>query len=291
MDVETFLHVPTPPLLQYGRCTVYVGNLHCRLQWVDIFRLFRKYGCITRLYYPRNANGTGMGYALITYSNDHYETTAPSRINGKINCDRLLCAVGTIASDRDILTTTTVHIANFSDFVNESILKDVFGMQGTVRNVTIRWCVFGYRYAHVEFESALCTEQVVAQCHGMDLGDGFKLQVRHAHDRDTNGPLLPSQFRKLQTMRRKDNYALLSGVPATATERQLFHLVNKYANVKEVIVLRAFGRSTNYAVVQFKTTAHAKLAVCNAANVAEHTLKRVSVVWRPFDLPHHHEVI
>ncbi|XP_052899925.1 polyadenylate-binding protein-like [Anopheles moucheti] len=273
-------------LLTLERFTIYVGNLAKTLSWNDVYRKFRHHGYITKFYYPCNANQFGLGYAAIAYAEESHAISAARQCNGKLAWDRYLYVAASIDSNYVTLTSTTLHVCNFSDFVNEAVLGDVFKPKGQVQHIAIGWNVFGYRYARVTFQSTLCTEVALHECNGMDLGDGFKLQIKHVHDRYIDEPISPQQFASLRIIRRKAGYVRISGLPTTVTEHQLRNVFGSYGKLTEILILRCFGRSMGYGIIHFETEAAARLAIFRHNQVEKLgltlTLEHIREVWRPF---------
>uniref|UniRef100_A0A6E8V992 RRM domain-containing protein n=1 Tax=Anopheles coluzzii TaxID=1518534 RepID=A0A6E8V992_ANOCL len=140
----------------------------------------------------------------------------------------MYAAASFTTTSRPILTSTELHVTNFSEWIDEEVLHELFGRIGRVMQIVMGRCVYGYREAYVSFRSAMDTEE--------------------AH------PVSPAEFQGLQTNWFLGGYVRVSGLGQSFGAVRLRELFGTYGLLRDVSVLRDQDREPlGWAILRYQS--------------------------------------
>lgn len=129
------------PQLPEGYKKIYVGNIPFDCTREEILEIYQKYGDVTEVYIPRDANtGNGRGFAFVTMEEDKADQ-AIEETNGQEMGGRKLVVSLPLppgkkapARDRAFAGRTKLYIGNLSFYTVKDTLLEMFEEFGTVHD-------------------------------------------------------------------------------------------------------------------------------------------------------------
>ncbi|EAL39775.2 AGAP000916-PA [Anopheles gambiae str. PEST] len=193
--------------------------------------------------------------AIVVYDQPEPLENAARHLNGAwLAGTRMYAAASFTTTSRPILTSTELHVTNFSEWIDEEVLHELFGRIGRVMQIVMGRSVYGYREAYVSFRSAMDTEEAHLQLNGWDMGDGFALRVRHSYTVHGGAPVSPAEFQRLQTNRFLGGYVRVSGLGQSFGAVRLRELFGTYGLLRDVSVLRDQDREPlGWAILRYQS--------------------------------------
>ncbi|XP_040172527.1 polyadenylate-binding protein 3-like [Anopheles arabiensis] len=193
--------------------------------------------------------------AIVVYDQPEPLENAARHLNGAwLAGTRMYAAASFTTTSRPILTSTELHVTNFSEWIDEEVLHELFGRIGRVMQIVMGRSVYGYREAYVSFRSAMDTEEAHLQLNGWDMGDGFTLRVRHSYTVHGGAPVSPAEFQRLQTNRFLGGYVRVSGLGQSFGAVRLRELFGTYGLLRDVSVLRDQHREPlGWAILRYQS--------------------------------------
>ncbi|EAL41655.2 AGAP000919-PA [Anopheles gambiae str. PEST] len=152
--------------------------------------------------------------------------TAARHLNGAwLASTRIYAAASFTTTSRPILTSIELHVTNFSEWIDEEVLHELFGRIGRVMQIVMGRCVYGYREAY----------------------------VGHGHGGGTP-PVSPAEFQGLQTNWFLGGYVRVSGLGQSFGAVRLRELFGTYGLLRDVSVLRDQDREPlGWAILRYQS--------------------------------------
>eukprot|EP01028_Stygiella_incarcerata_P014537 TRINITY_DN97_c0_g1_i1.p1 TRINITY_DN97_c0_g1~~TRINITY_DN97_c0_g1_i1.p1 ORF type:complete len:562 (-),score=158.39 TRINITY_DN97_c0_g1_i1:216-1901(-) len=242
-----------PSLRRSGVGNVFVKNLPPHVDQKDLYDLFSTDGNIMSCKIVLDEKGDSRGYGYVHYETEEQADKAVAKFDGaEIEGQHISVQPFKPKSDRET-AFTNLYVKNFPKEFTDEQFREMFTPFGDVSSaVVIRNEEHVSRgFGFVNFKTAACAAETIAQMHGKEMEGGLILYVQRAQKKEERRRTLMRDREEKKSKRRlqfQNCNLYVKNLPEGITDEELYEMFSAFGTIishrvarNEMKLSRGFG--------------------------------------------------